>query len=314
MADSAAPRLDADIKTLDGTTLRGWLFPAASRGPAMIMTPGFNFPKDANLPDIARWFQEQGITTLLYDPRGIGASEGEPRNEVDPLQQIEDLHDAVTWIRQHALVDETKIALWGLCWGGNVTLAATAFEYVWASRLPVFAQRFAQTCPKRVAATIAMAPMISTDGSPERRKPLLELAMHDRVSQLLAGQSAMYLPYIDEDGNMPNGQEMAPEIVPALDRLGIVLENRISVQTYYKCLAWNLLHVVKYVAPTPAMMVSPELDETSPLDSQLHCFTQMGYPKELDILRGSGHLDWMFKDLEQILRRQFDFLKKYMEF
>jgi hypothetical protein len=40
----------------------------------------------------------------------------------------------------------------------------------------------------------------------------------------------------------------------------------------------------------------------------------MGYPKELDILKGSGHLDWMFKDLEQILLRQFDFLKKYMEF
>ncbi|GKT45838.1 polyketide transferase FFUJ_12241 [Colletotrichum spaethianum] len=295
MADSAPPRLDADIKTLDGITLRGWLFPAASRGPAMIMTPGFNFPKDANLPDIARWFQEHGITILLYDPRGIGASEGEPRNEVDPRQQIEDLHDAVTWIKQHPLVDETKIALWGLCWGGNVTLAATAFD-------------------KRVAATIAMAPMINTDGSPERRKPLLELAMHDRTSQLLEGQSPMYLPYIDEDGNMPNGQEMAPEIIPALDRLGIALENRISVQTYYKCLAWNLLHVVKYVAPTPAMMVTPELDETSPLDSQLHCFTQMGYPKELDILKGSGHLDWMFKDLEQILRRQFEFLKKYMEF
>ncbi|KAK5657218.1 hypothetical protein OQA88_3276 [Cercophora sp. LCS_1] len=295
MLDSVPPRLDADIKTLDGITLRGWLFPAASRGPAMIMTPGFNFPKDANLPDIARWFQEHDITTLLYDPRGIGASEGEPRNEVDPRQQIEDLHDAVTWIKQHPLVDETKIALWGLCWGGNVTLAATAFD-------------------KRVAATVAMAPMINTDGSPDRRKPLLELAMHDRVSQLQAGQDPMYLPYIDEDGNMPNGQEMAPEIVPALDRLGIALENRISVQTYYKCLTWNLLPVVKYVAPTPVMMVSPERDETSPLDSQLHCFTQMGYPKELDILKGSGHLDWMFKDLEQILRRQFDFLKKYMEF
>jgi hypothetical protein len=164
-----------------------------------------------------------------------------------------------------------------------------------------------------VAATIAMAPMINTDGIPERRKPLLELAIHDRANQL-AGQEPMYLPYIDEDGNMPNGQEMAPEIIPALDRLGITLENRISVQTYYKVLGWNLLHVVKYVAPTPAMMVSPELDETSPLDDQLHCFTQMGYPKELDILKGSGHLDWMFKDLEQILRRQFDFLKKYMKF
>ncbi|KAH7009305.1 uncharacterized protein B0I36DRAFT_402453, partial [Microdochium trichocladiopsis] len=135
---------------------------------------------------------------------------------VDPRQQIEDLHDAVTWIKQHPLVDETKIALWGLCWGGTSPL------------------RRLHLSTKRVAATIAMAPMINTDGSAERRKPLLELAMHDRESRLRqAGQSPMYLPYIDEDGNMPNGQEMAPEIVPALERLGIALENRISVQTYY---------------------------------------------------------------------------------
>ena len=39
-------------------------------------------PKDAILPDIAKWFQEQGITCLLCDPRGIGASDGEPRNDV----------------------------------------------------------------------------------------------------------------------------------------------------------------------------------------------------------------------------------------
>lgn len=240
--------------------------------------------------------------------------------QIDPRQQIEDLHDAVTWIKEHPLVDETKIALWGLCWGGNVTLAATAFEYVWTairSSDKRSAQKLTPTShsSKRVAATIAMAPMINTDGSAERRKPLLELAIHDRASRLqTAEESPMYLPYIDEDGKMPNGQEMAPEIVPALDRLGIALENRISVQTYYKVLGWSLLHVVKYVAPTPAMMVAPELDETSPLDDQLHCFTQMGYPKELDILKGSGHLDWMFKDLEQILQRQFDFLKKHMAF
>ena len=39
-------------------------------------------PKDAILPDIAKWFQGQGITCLLCDPRGIGASDGEPRNDV----------------------------------------------------------------------------------------------------------------------------------------------------------------------------------------------------------------------------------------
>jgi alpha/beta superfamily hydrolase len=39
-------------------------------------------PKDASLPDIGVWFQEHDITCLLYDPRGIGASDGQPRNDV----------------------------------------------------------------------------------------------------------------------------------------------------------------------------------------------------------------------------------------
>lgn len=39
-------------------------------------------PKDALLPDIAKWFQERDITCLLCDPRSIGTSDGEPRNDV----------------------------------------------------------------------------------------------------------------------------------------------------------------------------------------------------------------------------------------
>lgn len=31
---------DVEFKTLDGLTLRGWLYPADVRGPAVILTPG----------------------------------------------------------------------------------------------------------------------------------------------------------------------------------------------------------------------------------------------------------------------------------
>jgi hypothetical protein len=31
---------DVEFKTIDGLILRGWLYPAASKGPAVIMTPG----------------------------------------------------------------------------------------------------------------------------------------------------------------------------------------------------------------------------------------------------------------------------------
>ena len=33
-------REDVEFQTLDGVTLRGWLYPAPSRGPAVIMSPG----------------------------------------------------------------------------------------------------------------------------------------------------------------------------------------------------------------------------------------------------------------------------------
>ena len=33
-------RKGVNFPTLDGLTLRGWLFPAAQKGPAIIMTPG----------------------------------------------------------------------------------------------------------------------------------------------------------------------------------------------------------------------------------------------------------------------------------
>jgi len=137
--------------------------------------------------------------------------------------------------------------------------------------------------------------------------------MHDRASRL-AGEGPMYLPYVNEDGSIPNGLQLAAEMMPALQRLGIPVENRISVQTYYKSLSWNILNVVQYISPTPVMMVTPEFDVSCPTEEQLGCFEQLKEPKELDILKGKGHLDWIFGDVESILNRQLDFLKRRMAF
>lgn len=38
--DNMKGREDVSFPTLDGLTLRGWLYPAAQKGPAIIMTPG----------------------------------------------------------------------------------------------------------------------------------------------------------------------------------------------------------------------------------------------------------------------------------
>lgn len=137
--------------------------------------------------------------------------------------------------------------------------------------------------------------------------------MADRENRV-AGEEPMYLPYINEDGSVPNGLQMPAEMMPALERLGIPVVNRISVQTYHRSLSWNILNLVGYISPTPAMMVTPEFDMACPAAEQLECYKLMKEPKELDILKGKGHIDWIFGDVENVLSRQLDFLKRSMKF
>ncbi|KAI8631568.1 hypothetical protein F5Y19DRAFT_493447 [Xylariaceae sp. FL1651] len=137
--------------------------------------------------------------------------------------------------------------------------------------------------------------------------------MHDRAS-CLDGEEPMYLPYVNEDSSIRNDLQLAAEMMPALQRLGIPVENRISVQTYYKGLSWNILNVVKYISPTPAMMVTPEFYVSCPTKDQIECYEHMNEPKEFDLLKDKGHLDWVFGDVESFLNRQLDFLKRRMVF
>lgn len=72
------------------------------------------------------------------------------------------------------------------------------------------------------------------------------------------------------------------------------------------------MDVVGYIAPTPVMMVTPELDVSCPAAEQIACYESMAEPKTLDILQGKGHLDWVFGDMESVLSRQLAFLMEYM--
>jgi hypothetical protein len=39
-------------------------------------------PKEAVVPELAVWYQERGLTALVFDTHGIGSSDGEPRCDV----------------------------------------------------------------------------------------------------------------------------------------------------------------------------------------------------------------------------------------
>ena len=77
----------------EGTTLRGWLYvPDEATGPAptIVMCHGFSAVKEMYLDALAEVFAEAGLAALVYDNRNLGASDGEPRQEIDPWAQVRD--------------------------------------------------------------------------------------------------------------------------------------------------------------------------------------------------------------------------------
>src|SRR5882757_9401113 len=84
----------------EGVTLRGWFYPAegaSGRAPTVVMAHGFSAVKEMYLDSFAEVFAAAGLNALVFDNRCFGASEGEPRQEIDPWAQVRDYRHAITY-------------------------------------------------------------------------------------------------------------------------------------------------------------------------------------------------------------------------
>ncbi|KGF68356.1 acetyl xylan esterase, partial [Hoeflea sp. BAL378] len=119
---------DVSFHTEDGTELAGWFFAAAGGkpAPAIVMCHGFSATKEMHLEGFARTFNEAGMNVLVYDNRNLGDSAGTPRGEIDPIQQIRDFRDAITYVQGRDEVDAERIGIWGSSYSGGHVLVVAA--------------------------------------------------------------------------------------------------------------------------------------------------------------------------------------------
>jgi alpha-beta hydrolase superfamily lysophospholipase len=107
-------RENIEFPTSDGTLLRGWHYAAEGRtgpAPTIAMAHGFSAVKEMYLDRFAEVFAAAGLACLVFDNRGFGASDGAPRQEADPLQQIRDYRDAITVAQSLPGTDPARISL-----------------------------------------------------------------------------------------------------------------------------------------------------------------------------------------------------------
>ncbi len=111
----------------DGLTLVGNLAVAADRAPAVVLTGPFTGVVEQVVGNYATRLYERGLTTLAFDHRGFGESDGRRAHE-DTQGKLADLRAAVSLLTAHPAVDSARIAAVGICLGGGYAVRAAAAD------------------------------------------------------------------------------------------------------------------------------------------------------------------------------------------
>ena len=252
------------------------------------------------VPQVAEMFQKAGISSLVYDPRNLGESDGLPRNEIDPTNQVSDYSDALSFLLTQETVDPKRIAFWGMSFSATIALCAASLD-------------------KRAKLCIAACPYLDLKPPAEKIPQVLAKCMADRDSRL-AGNPPTYLPMLTAAGNNPAGLHLHPTpeelelVFTAQERGAVNFNNRSTLETYYKFLVWNPNEVMKQLASMPVFLIVPEQDTWSPPAKQLALFETFPYPKRVHTVHGKGHLT-LFNGEEffDLMQMQVEFLKSGFE-
>lgn len=110
--------------------LRADLYRPADTGgsaPGIVSCSGYQGLKDIHPARFARHLAPQGYACLAFDYRGFGESEGE-RGRVIPQDQVDDTHEALSYLAGRSGVDPERIGLIGWGMGGGIAAQVAALD------------------------------------------------------------------------------------------------------------------------------------------------------------------------------------------
>jgi uncharacterized protein len=248
------------------------------------MAHGYSAVKEMYLDRYAEVFAEAGIGSVVFDNRNFGASDGEPRQEIDPGQQIRDYRDAITWASDLPEVDAERIGIWGSSYSGAHVLVVGAID-------------------RRVKCVVAQVPLISGHANARR------LIRADFIAQVQAacledrkaryqGKPPGMIPVVSEN-------PMGPAVLPTADSWQWFTEtarirapawrNEVTLRSVEMFLEYEPGAHIAHISPTPLMVVVALGDHLTVADEALAAYERALEPKRLVTLPG-GHFDAYVRD------------------
>ena len=275
--------------TSEDSVLRGRLFTPDGKNPSpgIVMAPGFSATSHfAVFERYATAIAETGVAVFLFDYRGFGPSEGEPRHEINAWNQARDYRSAVEFLRSLDQVDRNRVGIWGVS-------SSTAVASVVAAADPT------------IAAVVLLVPAFGEELSPPDpdgtvfktiRETVLnaDLGAYDRT---VVGP----LPVVSAD------QLHSPSLVQTLTAFRWFIESGGSFGTGWKNQATHAR--LETPAPfdpqvciphisAPILMVVAREDEESDADVARDVFATASEPKQLLTVDG-GHFGVLYPDTRE---------------
>ena len=266
----------------EGVLLRGWHYvPDGASGPVptIVMAHGFSAVKEMYLDRFAEAFSAAGLGALVFDNRNFGASDGEPRQEIDPWEQVRDYRHAISYACTLPEVDADRIGIWGSSYSGGHVLVVGAID-------------------RRVKCVVGQVPLISGHRNARRIVradfigPVGGMFDDDRARRY-SGEPPAMIPVVNAD-------PMAPSALPTPDSYTWFTEtgasrapswrNEVTLRSVEMFWEYEPGAYVQYVSPTPLLIVAAKGDHLTVSDLAIEAYEQAREPKRLVILPG-GHFD-----------------------
>lgn len=262
-----------------GIELSAWLYIPEAEGPhpGITMAHGYGGTKYHGIERFAEAYVNAGFAVLLHDHRGFGDSGGEPRQDINPWQQITDWRRAISYLQDRPEVDENRIGLWGTSFAGGHSIVLGATD-------------------RRLKAIVSQVPTIDGPAAGLRRVPpeaIADLeamfAADDRAQ--LRGEPPMTQIIVSEDKGQTASYRAADAVAFYLQPVPEgKWENKVTVRSTRWSRMYSPGSFVSQVSPTPLLMVVAEHDHIAVTDLALKAYETALHPKKLVIIPG-GHFD-----------------------
>jgi cephalosporin-C deacetylase-like acetyl esterase len=277
-------RRDVEFKS-KGVTCRGWFYtPDKGEGPfpVVIMAGGWCYVKEIVMPHYAEFIIDEGAAVLIFDYRGFGGSDGEPRQHVDPNMQIEDYKSAIDFVQTLSEVDPDRVGVWGISYsGGHVLIVGATDPRV-------------KCIVSNVAVIDGYVNMKRVHGELQYSR-LLQTIMEDRKKRFNDDSKRGYIPMSAMDPIKTLCTWPFPDVYEIFNNIKKTEapshEHRNTIESAELLLSYTVFPFLKRILNIPTLMVVAEGDDHTPWDLDLEAYNQiLTATKKLAVLPRISHM------------------------